>query len=150
MRACYVQQLHGGQGQGSGNQTPIIVILVMTRDNVIVNARVSGDMSDVPDFSPSRPASMTINLALTTLTFLLFRSQGRPRRNRRSKPFRSHYGVDVRCIAVRMHGHVSLIDKCWASEVDYSYTDTELPLTHIHPHPPIFTCPLHFVIPDDE
>jgi hypothetical protein len=38
------------------------------------------------------------------------------------------------------------IDKCWASEVDYSYTNTEYPPTQI----PGSTFPLPFLIPDDD
>src|SRR5258708_34928575 len=58
---------------------------------------------------------MTINPALTTLLFL-FRSLGRPRRNRRaksSKSFHSFHEVStlIVCKAMRMHGHLSQIDK---------------------------------------
>jgi hypothetical protein len=84
---------------------------------------------------PLPPASMTINPAPTTPPpFLLFRLLGRPRRNRHSKSFRSHYEVGrlVMCGAVRMHGHGSHIHKCWASEVGYTNTNTEYPPTHTH------------------
>jgi len=84
--------------------------------------------------SLSRAASMTINPALTTLLFL-FRSLARPRRNRRaksSKSFHSFHEVStlIVCKAMRMHGHVSQIDKCCPPEC---ITATQVPYTHVYP-----------------
>jgi len=99
--------------------------------------------------SLSRAASMTINPALTTLLFL-FRSLGRPRRNRRaksSKSFHSFHEVStlIVCKAMRMHGHVSQIDKCCPPEW---ITATQVPYTYL-PSPaqiyllfPVFPSPM--------
>jgi hypothetical protein len=73
---------------------------------------------------------------------LLFRTLGKPRRtNRRAKSFRSHCEVGrlETCGAVRMHWHVSHIDKCCsltrvtAHKYEYRPAHTRLPAPTISP-----------------
>lgn len=97
---------------------------------------ISSKQSQISMLLPFPTSSIDDNNPALTTLFLLFRSLRRPSRNRHQS-FRSHNETDklVMCRAVRLHGHVSHIDKCWP-EVDYSYTNTEYPSytpTFFHP-----------------
>ncbi len=84
------------------------------------------------------PSGIDDNKSGANHTFVLFCSLRRFRRNRRAKSFCSHHGAGglIVCNAVRMHGHVSHIDK---PRPQRWITATQIPNTHTHPHPPTLT-----------